>query len=229
MRIHHVTDLHVPNDGDDERFGYVRENVLRQFRFVESENPDLLVISGDLSMTDCSEEACGWIRSGLPEVPAVVIPGNHDDPALIEGIFGAWPVRRDYDDGTLIFLDSSSDELPQSQIELLAEINSERHCVLFIHHPPHLIGSGFMSKNQPLRNYAEVARSIADSRIDYVFCGHYHNQAHLSCDGFELFLTPSPAFQIALDVEEFTMEEFSPAVRTIDVGPEGVFSELVYV
>jgi Icc protein len=229
VRIHQITDLHIPDNEADEQFGHVFENVRRQFNFVESERPDLLIVSGDLTMTDHSEDACRWIKSNLPNVPVVVIPGNHDDPAVIERVFGRWPARKDYDDCTLVFLDTSSDKLPPDQIRLLGTLPANRHCVLFIHHPPHLIGSGFMSKNQPLLNHADVSQAIADSAVDYVFCGHFHNVAYISCDGFELFLTPSPAFQIALNVEPFTMEEFRPSVRTIDILAEGVSSELAYV
>jgi Icc protein len=229
VRIHQITDLHIPDDESDERFGHVLKNVRRQFLFIEFEKPDLLVISGDLTMNDYSEASCLWIKLNLPDVPVVVIPGNHDDPAMINRIFGAWQSRIDYDDCTLIFLDTSSDRLPPSQLEFLANVRSEKQCALFIHHPPHLIGSGFMSLNQPLLNHADVARSIGDSAVNFVFCGHLHNEAHLSCKDFELFLTPSPAFQIAIDQEQFTMEEFRPSVRKIDINADGVSSELVYV
>ena len=83
MRIHQITDLHVPDDDSDESFAHVRENIKRQLQFIESEQPDLLVISGDLTMKDRSEVSCRWVESNLPHVPVVVIPGNHDDPAII--------------------------------------------------------------------------------------------------------------------------------------------------
>ena len=48
-------------------------------------------------------------------------------------------------------------------------------------------------------------------------------------DGFELALTGSPAFQIALDIVGCTMEEFSRAVRSIDITRDGVQSKVVYL
>ena len=229
MKIHQITDLHVPDEMSDDRFVHVRENVLRQFRFTERELPDLLVISGDLTMEDGSEDCCQWISQNLPDVPVIVIPGNHDDPRIIEQVFGPWPTQKKYANCNLVFLDTSSDELPHDQISILGALDAKHPCLLFLHHPPHLIGSGFMSKNQPLLNHSVAADAIAVSVVDHVFCGHFHNAATVSCDGFELHLTPSPAFQIALDSESFTMEEFQPAVRTIDIESGCVSTELIYV
>mgnify|MGYP001324822317 CR=1 FL=1 len=229
MLIHQITDLHVPDDDADPRFAHVFENVRRQLRYIESARPDLLVITGDLSMTDHSETACRWIHDRLPELPVIVIPGNHDDPAMIRQIFGAWPEQMTEASWTLVFLDSSPDELPAGQIDILAAVPETPRALLFVHHPPHLIGAGFMSINQPLRNHETAAKAIAKSSIRHVFCGHYHNVAHERCDGFELYLTPSPAFQIALEKEPFTPEEFQPAVRTIALGSTGLSTELVYV
>jgi len=229
VRIHQITDLHVPDDDGDERYTHIRGNVLRQFQFVESESPDLLVISGDLTMRDASEPGCRWLYENLPDVPVVVIPGNHDDPKLIDKIFGSWPQEQENDDCLLKFLDTSSDYLPKDQLKALNERSPQKPCVLFMHHPPHLIGSGFMSKNQPLQNWAEVAEAILNAGIEHVFCGHYHNSARVTCKGFELYLTPSPAFQIALESEQFVMEEFQASVRIIDVKSDHLYSELVYV
>ncbi len=229
MRIHQVTDLHVPEDGSDEKFAHVRENVLRQFGLVEQEKPDLLVISGDLTMVDGSEAGCLWIRDNLPDVPVIVIPGNHDDPGLIQRVFGGWPVTQQHDDCTLVFLDTSTDHLPADQMMVLDDLDSTGLNVLFLHHPPHLIGSGFMTKNQPLLNCTEAAGAITASAVEHVFCGHYHNAAQISCEGFELYLTPSPAFQIALESEPFTMEDFEPAVRIIEIESGRVTTELTYV
>lgn len=229
MRIHQVTDLHVPDDDVDPMLAHVRENVLRQFSFVAGDNSDLLVITGDLTMKDASEIGCRWIHAHLPDVPVIVIPGNHDDPEIIQKVFGRWPREQNNAECSLIFLDTSSDRLPAEQAEFLAGLTPAQTRVLFLHHPPCLIGAGFMSKNQPLLNHAEAAHAIARAGIEHVFCGHYHNSAQVSCDGFELYLTPSPAFQIPLEAEQFEMEEFQPAVRRIDACADKVTSELVYV
>lgn len=238
MRIHQITDLHVPDSDDDENFSHVRSNVLRQLAFVASEKPDLLVISGDLTLQDASEKAYQWIKAALPDVPVKIIPGNHDDPEILWEIFGSrlCPNSRfygveQYGDVNVVYLNTQTETLPTDQVAFLSGLNliCTTRSLLFMHHPPHLIGGGYMSLNQPLKNHEETAQAIIHSGIEHVFCGHYHNRADVSCRGFELHLTPSPAYQISLESEQFEMQDFEVVVRTINIDANGVSTELVSV
>ncbi|HAK50504.1 MAG TPA: hypothetical protein DCM54_01180 [Gammaproteobacteria bacterium] len=122
MRIHQITDLHIP-EGEDN----IRSSVLKLLSFVQEENSDLLVISGDLTMTDNSVQACEWLNSALPEAPrTIIMPGNHDKPSVLWEVFG--PKRcishdfyfaLDIDAYKLIFVDTSSYSLPDDQIEFI--------------------------------------------------------------------------------------------------------------
>ena len=233
--IHQITDLHIPDTNDDERFVHVRENVLRQLALIEADGTDLLVMTGDLTMTDGSRAGCEWIRSVLPPVPTVVIPGNHDDPALLYEVFGAgrcmnpcfcFMLKRE--GRGLVFVNTTGDRLPEDQLRFLSRL-PQRASILFMHHPPDLISDGFMALNQPLWNYVDVASAIRSSPITHVFCGHYHNAIDKDCDGFSLHLTPSPAFQIDLHSRDFLMQDFRPSVRRIILEGEYVDTQLVYV
>ena len=237
MRIHQITDLHVPEEGCDPEFDHVKANVLRQLAFIEKDHSDLLVISGDLTMQDASPAACQWINQVLPQsLKTIVMPGNHDDPGVIWDVFGAPKcVDRKFFfvveqlNWNLVFLNTTTDRLPQDQLQFLTDLALDVPCILFVHHPPDLISDGFMALNQPLHNHAEVAAAIRTSAIQHVFCGHYHNWMDKNCDGFELHLTSSPAFQIDLHAIEFKMQPFEPAVRVIEVGKESVITEVVFV
>ena len=237
MRIHQITDLHVPEENNGSDFEHVRPNVLKQLSFIESDHSDLLVISGDLTMKDASTSACEWISSILPPtLRTIIMPGNHDDPQILWDVFGP---ERCIDQRfffviekakwNLLFLNTSTDRLPGEQLEFLAAQSSGVPCILFIHHPPDLISGGFMALNQPLLNHAEVSDVISASSIEHVFCGHYHNSVDKVCDRFHLHLTPSPAFQVDLHSREFKMEAFQPAVRVIDVRDNSIQTQLVYV
>lgn len=237
MRIHQITDLHVPEENNGSDFDHVRPNILKQLSFITSDHSDLLVISGDLTMKDASRSACEWIRSVLPPtLKTVIMPGNHDDPQVLWDVFG--PERCidqrfffiiEQANFNLLFLNTSTDRLPVEQLEFLAAQPSGVPSILFIHHPPDLVSDGFMALNQPLLNHAEVSNAIGASSIEHVFCGHYHNSAELDCEKFQLHVTPSPAFQIDLHCREFKMETFEPAVRVIEAGNHSIQTRLVYV
>lgn len=237
MRIHQITDLHVPEDDSSADFDHVKPNILRQLAFVAADDSDLLVVSGDLTMKDASRSGCEWLESVLPATPrTIVMPGNHDDPEVLWEVFGAakcvdehffFGIRCGH--WNFLFLNTTTDSLPEEQLEFLAAQPAGVRAILFVHHPPDLVSDGYMASNQPLLNHARAGEAIGASSIEHVFCGHYHNAMDKTCDGFELHLTPSPAFQIDLHSIPFKMESFEPAVRVIEVGDDSVETRLVSV
>lgn len=238
MKIHQITDLHIPEDGAAANFAHVKGNVQRQIAFVADDDSDLLVISGDLTMTDGSSSACQWLKENLPDsLKTIIMPGNHDDPAVLWEIFGAqrcvnesFHFSFEHDDLQYIFVNTTTDSLPENQLEFLASEGAKKPSLLFIHHPPDLVSKdGFMALNQPLINHAEVAEVIRASQISDVFCGHYHNSADIDCGGFQLHVTSSPAFQIDLNTAEFTTQPFEPGVRMIETEGLKLRTRIVYV
>jgi Icc protein len=237
MRIHQITDLHIPDADDGSQFEHVRPNVIKMMCFIDADPSDLLVISGDLTMRDGSQAACTWLRDILPgHIKTIVIPGNHDDPSVLLEVFGPeicvneeFCFSKQIDGWKLIFVNTHTDTLPEQQIKFLRQEARDTPAMLFIHHPPDLISDGFMTLNQPLLNHDEVSEAIRESMISDVFCGHYHNAIDKDCDGFQLHLTPSPAFQIRLDSETFTMEPFQPAVRVIEANDKSIETYLNHV
>ena len=224
MRICHITDLHIPDQGNVEQLSHVKTNISRQLEYVSASEPDLLVISGDLTIPDASESGCNWLAAELPRnVASIVMPGNHDSPEVLWSVFGPTHCRSerfyftiDNEPLPLIFLDTHLDILPDEQISFLRS-REAGPAVVFMHHPPDLISDGFMSRNQPMQNHGEAAQALRDAGVTHVFCGHYHNVAEIDCDGFTLHLSPSPAFQISLDEPEFTPQPFTPSVRVIEI------------
>lgn len=186
-------------------------------------------------MRDGSQPACEWLKSILPAPGKVIVmPGNHDELSVLWDVFGPETCVNDEFYFTsqaggkkLIFADSSSDTLPEVQLEFLRNEGRESS-ILFIHHPPDLVSDGFMARNQPLTNHAAVSEVIRSSEITDVFCGHYHNSVDKDCDGFQLHVTPSPAFQIDLHSPEFKPESFEPAVRVIEVDDDSINTWLAY-
>jgi Icc protein len=237
MRIFQITDLHIPGENQEASFGHVKANILRQLDYVRRESPDLLIISGDLTIPDACKPACEWLCSQLPDaIPTLVLPGNHDDPRVLWEVFGEarcgnphFYYQRHLGDYDLVVLNTHTDRLPQEQMDFLQTAAGERPTVLFMHHPPDLVSDGFMARRQPLTNHADAAAAIRRTLVTDVFCGHYHNTADIDCDGFQVHVTPSPAFQVSLTAHEFEPEPFKPSVRIIDIARLCVSTSLVEV
>jgi Icc protein len=236
MLIHHITDLHVP-DESDRKFQHVRVNVLKMMSYIANNPPDLLVVTGDLTMEDGSAPECLWLRDNVPSgINYIVIPGNHDDPDVLRQTFDNqdsgsddFCFRLPMDEADLLFVNTHKDYLPSSQIEFIRQQASRDPSLLFMHHPPDLVADGFMARNQPLSGHAEVSRAITDSSIRHVFCGHYHNAIDKPCENFDLHLTPSPAFQVNLRSVAFKPEAGVPAIRIIHVANNRIDTRLHYL
>ena len=78
MRLFHISDLH---------FGLEDREALAWFReCVRCEQPDAVLITGDLTMRARSREfaaACDWIMA--LDLPVTVEVGNHDELIALEG------------------------------------------------------------------------------------------------------------------------------------------------
>jgi Icc protein len=83
----HLTTSALPEGADDpgERLDRVLAAALERHG-----RPDLVVASGDLT-DDGSPEACARLGERLHALgaPVLAVPGNHDDPAVVAGVFGA--------------------------------------------------------------------------------------------------------------------------------------------
>lgn len=86
-RLFHISDLH---------FGLADETALAWFaECVKAEQPDAVLITGDLTMRARSHEfaaACDWIEA--LDVPVTVEVGNHDLPYFNPFARFFWPYRR---------------------------------------------------------------------------------------------------------------------------------------
>lgn len=177
--------------------------------------PDAVVASGDLVNAGTGEEY-GLLRhliAPLP-MPVYLMPGNHDDAAALRSVFSG----RGYFPETgklnytfvmaglrLIMLDTvvageDGGMLGAQQIEWLEKLlasESDRPCVIFLHHPPFATGMAYMDEialaaEDAAKLGAIVARHSCVQRIS---CGHVHRAVCTSWNGTTTGICPSSAFQ----------------------------------
>lgn len=171
--------------------------------------PDLLLISGDL----CQDESLGGyvrLRELLEQwaVPAALLPGNHDHPALLRAALGrtAWiaPALVPLGEWQLLVLSSHRagavegwiDPAQRAWLELQLQAASGPVLVA-LHHPPLPIGSAELDRialQQPERLLAPL---LAHSAVRAVVFGHVHQhwqgQLHRPQGGEALQLWACPS------------------------------------
>lgn len=220
--IYQVTDTHVPLDPTDE----VASKFRRQMEFIAENPADLLVISGDLPADDGNADIYESMKQLLPQgQETVILPGNHDDPVGLYEVFGRSLCRNQnfmhtipLDDIDLVFMDTSSGTFPSDQLAYLGVSDIRPDSILFTHYPTKRLSDGFMDRTYPLSNIEEADTAIRMSPVSNVFCGHFHCEHTVAHeDGYQLFVTPSAAFEIDLHEPEIQLTAGKIPIRYIEV------------
>ncbi|MGR3617129.1 MAG: phosphodiesterase [Paracoccaceae bacterium] len=189
--------------------------------------PDLVLHSGDVTHSGTSEETCEALRilSDL-EAPLFVVPGNHDDRAVLAGVFGPgkcptteesfvdyvveeFPIR-------IIALDSlhlghPGGQLGEARLDWLHERLSEdihRPTIVFTHHPPLRLGVPETDEDgfEGAERFGKIVSQYAN--IERLLCGHIHLHTNTRWRGTVVTTAPSPGMQLALEWKQSEASQF---------------------
>ncbi len=237
-RIVQLSDTHLFADPGQLFYGIPPnrhlEGVIRQVR--EHEQPDLVVVSGDLvhDETEQGYRHLGALLEGLA-CPVHCIPGNHDDPALMRRILTDGHVSCEpvvvLDDWLVILLDSFqagkvSGRIDQSVLEWLSSqlmAHQDRHVLVFIHHPLLPCGCQWLDNGLLLEEpqaLLDLVRTCGQVRA--VLWGHSHQEFESVRDGVMFLGAPSTTIQFRKNSAEFALEHASrPGWRWLEAGEQG--------
>ncbi len=235
-----ITDIHIGLEGEDTYGIDVRRNLAAIFRAIVAHGADEIVVTGDLCFSAGAAPVYAWLRSQLEAtgLPYRVLPGNHDDPAMLAEAFdlrlrdGALYDRRDCNGRREIFLDTSPNRLSETQASFLAEslAGAEGEAIVWMHHPPLLAGVRYMDENHPLVDHARVAAILVAHRAPvHVFVGHYHADVAVSRGAATVYLAPSTFFQIQPLAAGFEVDHRRPGYRLVAFDRDQLRTEVRYL
>ena len=196
--------------------------------------PDAIVVTGDIVH---DESRAGYLRfRKILEalgIPAFCVPGNHDNPAVLEECLSASQVHvcGDAQLGTwrVILLSTfgegevagvlGSAEL--ARMEATLEKHSGEHALICMHHPPLPMGSAWLD-NPGLRN-AEAFLDLVrrHTQVRAVLWGHAHQASDRHVDGVRFMSTPSTCAQFRPYSNEFSVDNLPPGMRWLTLNPDG--------
>ena len=195
------------------------------------QQPDAVLITGDLVDFGRRAEYEHLARLLAPiAAPIYLLPGNHDDPAMLRACFPthaymAEPVAGRFaqyatriGDLRLIALDTtvpraSHGELCDTRLDWLEqalEAAAGEPAIIAMHHPPfatligHMDAIGLRSGGERLRQI--VARH---PNVERIVCGHLHRAIDVRFAGTIASTCPAPAHQVCLDLSPQAASAFA--------------------
>ena len=241
-----LTDCHILQDPQAELKGTnTRHSFERVFAAVQS-SPirwDLLLATGDLSQ-DQSAESYIYLAEHLNRlgIPIAWIPGNHDDPKIMDTAFRAESILNTkhiiIGRWQIVLLDTfirgeTHGRVGEAELEFMQRVlqdHPQHHALICLHHPAIDCGSAWMDAIGLLE--ANLFRDAVSQHANVrgVLWGHVHQEAHFHRDGIDWMSTPSTCMQFKPASVEFELDSLPPGYRSIRLMPDGgIESEVIRV
>lgn len=235
MRIAQVSDCHLPASADTSYRGInAYKNLERVLHKVTAFAPDLLLATGDLS-EDASPTSYQALKKYLASlsVEVLALPGNHDDPQSVAGIFPGSPTENvavsEHGCWQIIRLNSCIEGRPEgrvssSNLKQLTKIlkqNPQQPRLLVLHHQPVLVGSPWIDKYRLQDPDDLLALVSAGNGVKAVLWGHVHQAFAAQHQGASLLAGPSSAINGLPGYDSFTPDPGGPAFRWLELAEDG--------
>lgn len=225
MLIAQITDTHIKLPG---RLAYKKVDTAAMLERCVAEllalkpQPDLILLTGDLVDLGRPEEY-DHLKSILAPLQQriIAIPGNHDEREAMRAAFragGYLPEDGDFlhfaiEDNyplRIIGLDTlipgqGGGELCAERLAWLDATLARRPdapTLVMMHHPPFVTGIGHMDRIGLKGREAFTAIVARHPQIELILCGHLHRTIRADVGGRTALTCPSPAHQVALDIDE---------------------------
>ncbi|MBL4583014.1 MAG: 3',5'-cyclic-AMP phosphodiesterase [Pseudomonadales bacterium] len=236
-RIIQITDSHLGASRDQTLLGI---NVFQSLELVvelvkqeQGQNFDRIIATGDISCDGSEQSYFDYLE--LVEAfgqPVSWLPGNHDNPAVMANISNALLQQQkvvDFPGWQIILLNSKIENspggrLPKAELALLEDALQNangKSSMICLHHPPVLVGCGWMD-SQHLDNDAAFFKLIDQyPRTQLVLWGHIHQLFDTVRQRVRLLSTPSTCHQFEPQQQQFMVGQQLPGYRWIDLYPNG--------
>jgi Icc protein len=238
LHLLQISDTHLHASKDSRMRGV---NTFDTFRAVldraledDAWPPDSVLVTGDI-VQDESRVGYELFRSEMAQlkVPVLCLPGNHDDPKLMEEILATKPFQfcgaTRLGNWSLILLNTfltgeDAGGLGTRRLEALESTLKEhasQHVLICMHHQPLNMGSAWLD-GVGLRDAKEFLRVIdANTSVRGVLWGHVH-QASDRARGHVRFLSaPSTCSQFLPSSDFFAIDNRPPGMRWLTLHASG--------
>ncbi len=246
LKVIQITDMHIMPNAGDALLGIATEKYFRKvLEHAEQHHPDthLMLLTGDIAQTPV-ETSYQNVFAMLSEVqtPCRCLPGNHDDPALMQKIFNTAQINCnpifESEHWQFIFLNSQKPKsagghLAEEELALLNKqlnLKKEVQTAIFMHHHILPTDSRWMDTMQVENHEHFIELIVPHKQVKTVVCGHIHQEMEKTQDGILYLGTPSSCFQFKPLQVEFALDDKPPGYRVLEFHDDGAIeTEVVWL
>ncbi len=244
VQLVQVTDCHVFATAAERLHGF---DTRRSFESVLNaaigdRGPlDLLLATGDLSQ-DGSAESYVYLARQFESagIPTFWLPGNHDEPGVMESHFSGERIHADNRILTgawqIVMLDSTvfgevHGRLPDEQLDFMdASLRQYpgHHALVCLHHQAVHAGSEWIDQKGLKGSDRLRQRMLCHENLRAVLWGHVHQEVHHRINGVEWMSTPSTCVQFEPGSIEFAVGKQAPGYRHLSLNADGSIETAVF-
>jgi len=244
IHVAQLTDSHLFANPDGQLYGInTRDSLQAVIEHAQASLPklDLLLVTGDL-VHDETKDGYRVLRELVDNlrVPAYYLPGNHDDPVIMQEVFpnmtrnGITSVEKD--NWSVVLLDSSirgkvEGELTSENLARLEDFlcaNNSQHVLIALHHHVVDVESAWIDSLK-LRNNGEFLELLNDfPNVKVVLNGHIHQELDRQRNTIRFLGSPSTCFQFMPNQENASIDNSAAGYRHIVLYDDGSIDTKVY-
>ncbi len=222
-----ISDLHITPD-EEELFHRVdsRDQLDRVLKTEEVASCDFMVVTGDIAAMEGEPSVYSYLKRRLDTLgkPYHILPGNHDDPAMLAETFDLElrhnSLNRIVESPVpMVFMDSSTEKVESEDSEFLKSALDHfqgKTPLIFIHHPLVDCEHPFMDEICFLKDRQHLLETLLHSEGEHhIFCGHAHKSFYSETNGLNFYVSPSTAVEFASYEDKVFVNHRNPGFREI--------------
>jgi len=235
LKVLQVSDSHVSADQEaDYRGQNADRNLLKLLPSMCDWGPDLVLLTGDVS-EDATPAAYSRVSGmlGTLDVPLLALPGNHDDPVVMQDHFrqGPWdgPYALEMGPWLLVLMDStvkgrisgSVDPEDLNRLDKVLKNSSAYFVLLALHHQPVPVNAPWIDRYALENPDPFLQRAHHDQRIKCITWGHIHHDFRAERNGVKLLGSPSVVANSLPQTPRFSLDPEGPSCRWLELYADG--------
>jgi len=202
---------------------------------------DLVLVTGDLTQDPCLSSYQRILKAlTARNIPAICLPGNHDDLTLMQSTFNTELVsckkQVTFDSWQLICLNSQiinspNGNLAAQELEMLESYlmkYPDLNAIIAVHH--HCVKTESVWLDTMMIKNSDTFLSLVTRfpQVKVIINGHVHQEQDNNFSNIRILSTPSTCFQFKPFCKNFTVEPAAPGFRVIQLFTDGQLETSVY-